>query len=336
MLSLCMIVKNEAENLNKYFLQIKDLFDELIIVDTGSTDNTIEIAKKITNKSFSIDWNDNFSEAKNYAIGKAQGEWILFLDADELITKEDIEKIKEAIKTDEVDAFRLNVINYLNQKTTGAIINRTLPFNHPFFIQFKLARLFRNKEEYKYKYRIHELIEDSIEENKGTIKELDVYIHHFGTLNIKSNKESYYEKLVLDQLEELPNDKRALYYAGKFFLGQKKFDESIALFEKITKIDPVYKNIHAKIGQAYFAKNNLTKAIEHYKKSLELVSDNDQKAQLVNQLAFLFHKNKQNYLAKHLLETFLKQEDLNVTARKLLEFNLKNLTEHLNKTPNNH
>lgn len=330
-----MIVKNESENLNKYLTQIKDFFEEIIIVDTGSTDNTIEIAKKITNKVFFFDWNDNFSEAKNYAISKATKEWILFLDADELITKEDFEKIMKAIQTKEADAFRLNVINYLSQKTAGAINNKTLPFNHPFFIQFKLARLFRNKKEYQYKYRIHELIEDSIEENKGRIKELDVYIHHFGTLKLKENKENYYERLVLKQLEDLPNDKRALYYAGKLFLSQKKFSEAIKLFEKITEIDPSYKNIHAKIGQAYFAKNNLTNAIEHYKQSLEFVSDKDQKAQLVNQLAFLFHKNKQDDLAKHLLETFLKQDYLNITARKLLELNLKNLTEHLNKTTNN-
>jgi len=364
MLSLCMIVKNEKNNLTKYLSQIKNFFEEIIIIDTGSTDQTIKIAKTFTNKVFSFKWCDDFSKAKNYAISKATKKWILFLDADELITNEDLKKIKEAInqntdahriqsvdayKTQNVDAYRINVINYLNQKVQGAKTNIDQTFNHPFQVSFKLTRLFKNKN-YLYKYRVHELIEESIEEQNGTIKELNVNIHHFGTLNLQNKKNDYYEQLVLKQLKELPNNKRALYYAGKVYLSKKNYDKTIELFNQITKIDPAYKNIHAKIGQLYFIKKELNKAINHYKQSLKCIEDNDQntnnnqnednnqksnnnqktdlinqKAHLINQLAFLYHKNGQNELSKYLLEEFLKNNELNKETIALLKLNLNRL-----------
>lgn len=319
-----MIVKNEEENLKKYLAIIKDFFDEIIIVDTGSTDKTLEIAKRFTGKVYQVKWNDNFSEARNYAIKKATKEWILFLDADEIITKEDFEKIRRAIK-ENIDAFRLNVVNYLNERILGAKQNTDLSFNYPFYISFKIVRLFKNKG-YKYKYRVHELIEDSIEENNGVIKNLDVNIHHFGTLNLQNKKNDYYEKLVLKQLREFPDDKRSLYYAGKVFWSKKEYDKAISLFKKIK--DESYKNIHAKIGQLYFAKKNLTKAISHYKKSLEFVKDFNQKAHLVNQLAFLYHRNNQDSIAKYLLKEFLKKNKniIGLKEKFLLQKNLDKLT----------
>ncbi len=324
MLSLCMIVKDETENLSLFLPKLKSFVDEIVIIDTGSTDDTINTAKKFTNKVFSFKWVDDFSKAKNYAISKAKGDWILFLDADELITEEDFKKIRSLV-TEKNDAFRLQVLNYLNDKLPGAKVNNNFQFNHPFCISFRLTRLFRNKG-YLYKYRIHELIEDSIEEAKGVIKEANVQIHHFGTLKLKDKKTEYYETLVLKQLEEYPQDKRTLYYAGEVYWTRKDVDKSIELFEKVSLIDPSYKNIHAKIGQLYFAKNQLSKAIEHYIISIKYIKEAAPKAHLINQLAFLYHRNNQDALAKELLENFLKENALSNEMKSLLNANLSKLS----------
>ncbi len=92
-LSQCMIVKDEEKNIEKALTWGKDVVYEQIVVDTGSTDRTVEIAKKLGAKVYHFQWIDDFAAAKNYAIGKARGDWIAFLDADEYFSLEDAKKL---------------------------------------------------------------------------------------------------------------------------------------------------------------------------------------------------------------------------------------------------
>ena len=96
-ITICLIVKNE-ESMLAQCLQSVIYADEIIIVDTGSTDNTVEIAKKYTDKVFTdYKWNDDFAEARNYALSKATSEWVLSIDADEVL-QTPISKIKKYLK----------------------------------------------------------------------------------------------------------------------------------------------------------------------------------------------------------------------------------------------
>ncbi|NFE60776.1 glycosyltransferase family 2 protein [Clostridium botulinum] len=95
MISLCMIVKNEECTLEKCLKRVSEFVDEIIIVDTGSTDNTNKIALKYTDKVYGFEWCDDFAKARNFSIKKASNDWILILDADEVIEKFDVEKIKK-------------------------------------------------------------------------------------------------------------------------------------------------------------------------------------------------------------------------------------------------
>lgn len=92
--SLCMIVKNESDILERCIDSIKDLMDEIIIVDTGSTDNTVEIAKKYTDKVYHFDWVDDFSKARNFSFSKATMDYIYCADADEYLDKENHEQLR--------------------------------------------------------------------------------------------------------------------------------------------------------------------------------------------------------------------------------------------------
>ena len=93
-ISLCMIVKNEEDVLKRCLTSVKSVVDEIIIVDTGSTDSTKKIAKEFTDKIYYFKWIDDFSKARNYAFSKATKEYILWLDADDVILPEDIELMK--------------------------------------------------------------------------------------------------------------------------------------------------------------------------------------------------------------------------------------------------
>ena len=121
-LSLCMIVRDEDEYISQCLGSIKSIVDEIIIIDTGSIDNTIEIAKKFGAKVISHKWKDDFSEARNISLKNATKEWILVLDGDEEISKEHIGAIKEAIIGGDCDAVRMIQHNYVNDVSHGGFL----------------------------------------------------------------------------------------------------------------------------------------------------------------------------------------------------------------------
>ena len=94
-ISLCMIVKNEEDVIGRCLACVKDIVDEIIVVDTGSTDSTIEIVKKYTNQIYHFNWVDDFSKARNYAFSKASKDYIMWLDADDIILENDLTNLKQ-------------------------------------------------------------------------------------------------------------------------------------------------------------------------------------------------------------------------------------------------
>ena len=94
-ISLCMIVKDEEEVIGRCLGSVKDLVDEIIIVDTGSKDKTKQIISKYTDKVFDFTWVNDFSKARNFSFSKATKDYILWLDADDIILPEDREKFKK-------------------------------------------------------------------------------------------------------------------------------------------------------------------------------------------------------------------------------------------------
>ena len=97
-ISLCMIVKDEEKVLDTCLNSIHDLVDEIIIVDTGSTDKTKEIAQKYTDKIYDFKWVDDFAKARNYSFSKATKDYIMWLDADDYLPEEEKPKFKKLKK----------------------------------------------------------------------------------------------------------------------------------------------------------------------------------------------------------------------------------------------
>ena len=171
-ITACVIVKNEEKNIITWLQSMKKIADEMIVVDTGSTDRTVEIAQTYGAKIFYYQWQDDFAAAKNFAIDQAQGDWILFLDADEYFSSACIKKVPLQIARLDplkgIDAVVCRIVN-IDIDIKGRIINT-----------FCNIRIFRNQPYLRYIGKVHEFLVSS----QGAIrlfslaKVLDV--HHTG------------------------------------------------------------------------------------------------------------------------------------------------------------
>ena len=148
LLSIVMMVKNEEKYLDETLYALndlrKDINTELIILDTGSNDNTVEIAKKYTDKVYFANWNNNFADMRNMSISYASGDWILILDADEKLTNYD--KLKDFFYSDNCKKYNSSTIQLKNIYDKKEESYNLSP----------LLRMFKNVEGFGYDGNIHE------------------------------------------------------------------------------------------------------------------------------------------------------------------------------------
>ncbi len=143
-ISACYIVKNEAKNLAKSIKSLKNQVNEIVVVDTGSTDNTIAVARKLGAKVYSFPWQDDFSKARNFALSKAKGEWLVLLDADEYFTAKTAGNIRQIIRqAQQANALLIQMVNY---DVDRAEIQ-------DYFYQLRIVR---NQQGLHYEGKIHE------------------------------------------------------------------------------------------------------------------------------------------------------------------------------------
>ena len=197
-LSLCMITKNEEKNIKACLDSMVNIADEIIIVDTGSTDRTIEIAKSYGAKVFSYKWNDDFSEARNISLEKATKDWIIVLDGDEVLPKEDGKKLKNIINATSMEALYLRLENIVDNKSLGDAV---------------VLRVFRNNKLYRFRNKMHEQVIFSIEENGGKdkIQATNLKILHYG-YDPKIYNMVDKQKRNLKILESYPEEERDGYF----------------------------------------------------------------------------------------------------------------------------
>lgn len=217
-ISLCMIVKNEERWIKDCLESTKDIVDEWIIIDTGSTDHTIDICKRFGCCIHTYTWNDDFSSARNAGLEKANGDWILWLDADEVIDQKSVYIIKEAVKTRLIDAYTFTVINYY-----GAVQTSTN------YSKLSQIRLFRNHIGLMFKNKIHETLNHSEKLQHDRLGILDVKIHHYGYLDevVKSKKKSKRNIELL--IRELAHNDTAWnrYYLAAEYYRLKEFAKAL-------------------------------------------------------------------------------------------------------------
>jgi glycosyltransferase involved in cell wall biosynthesis len=238
-ISLCMIVKNEEKYLAQAISSVKDLVDEIIIVDTGSTDRTKEIAKKFTSKLFDLPWRNDFAEARNFSLRQAKKDWILVLDADEVIAKKDHETIQKLVRDQQYDAYACIQASYTNDITQFGFtpIKESAAEAKKFlgYIYCNIIRLFRNNRGIEFANPVHESVDASIKD-KARIKKTDLIIHHYQfEKGAEKQKEKQLQYLVIyEEKKEKFSNKAKLYRdMGIIYANFKQeYEKAISCFKK--------------------------------------------------------------------------------------------------------
>ncbi len=291
-----MIVKNEQEFLEKCLESVKEIADEIIIIDTGSKDKTLDIAKKFNAKIFKTKWEDDFSKARNLSLEKATGDWILVLDADETISKKDLSRIKELIAKapDEILGFMLIQRSYIDNSKFPKWVSserdayeESKPYSG--WIYSGITRIFRNKPEIRFEYPVHETVKESIKRANGKIAVANIPIHHYGKIrdgDIVNKKSELYLELGKKKLKENPNGK-FYYELGIQAQVLGKDDEAEECFKKAIELKPELSGPYINLGSLYSRQKKFQKALDIMKKALPIAENN---SDLHNNLGIAYEK----------------------------------------------
>ena len=275
-ISQCLIVKNEEENIEHCLGHLKSVVNEQIVVDTGSTDRTVEIAEKMGAKVFHFNWVDDFSAARNYAIGKAKGDWIIFLDCDEYFSEDSVLRLKRYmkiwVKDKNVDGIMCQMFNIDKNNNPIGIVNNISP------------RIFKNKKYLRYKNRIHEAL-NNLCRSKGklTIGDAgnDIVIYHTGYDKGVVEEKSKIERnihMIKSSIDESPGDSKMYYYLSNEYFRLGKHEDAIKsayealVYKKKDDIEShyplIYRNIlrsmHSMSAPASDVKKEFCKAITEH------------------------------------------------------------------------
>lgn len=280
-LSQCMIVKNEEDDIERALSWGRDIMCEQIVVDTGSTDRTVEIAERMGAKVYHFKWINDFSAAKNYAIEQAKGNWIAFCDADEYLDEKSVAALKQFLAKANANAkgnaaiVRSKLVNYDDDGTIFHFCTQ--------------GRFFTNHPKLRYVGAIHEDLYFLGEKSTHTVYDAtaEITIHHTGyaskTVAAKAKGQRNIEALRAE-LEKNPNEIVYKGYLAESLRLMQQLDESTPLFEEVVNTDPsqyyhphfnnIYSNAFRYLMDAYSRTHEPLDKIEAlHKKAVEAYPD---------------------------------------------------------------
>jgi glycosyltransferase involved in cell wall biosynthesis len=228
-----MIVKNEEVMLGRCLESVRHIADEVIVVDTGSIDRTVEIAESFDARIFFYPWDGSFSNARNYALQQATMDWILIMDADDEFEKQDTDMLRHMISDDTLaTAYYCKTLSFLGDAPDPA--NMLCNLN---------IYLFRNHMDYRFTGDIHEQLYCSNPSVKSVTAISDIRIYHYGYLNSTIRTQDKRERnlaIVQKELEKHPGNPFMLYNLGNEYTALLKNKEAYDCYkESYSHFDPL-------------------------------------------------------------------------------------------------
>lgn len=280
--TLCMIVKNEERHLPRCLQSLKPIVDEMVIVDTGSTDLTAQIAQLFGAQVITFPWNGNFSDARNASLDAAHGDWILVMDADEIISPRDYDRFRALIADTPLGtvAYEIETRNYMGKVN----LENWHPNEGIYLLEEAGAgwtpsgkvRLFPRYPEIRFENPIHELVDETIVRLGIPIKSTDIPVHHYGYLDEvrqKSKGEHYYELGKRKLAESGGEDFKALCELAVQAGDIGRYEEALGLWQTVVKKAPEYPLAFFNMGYVLLQLGRFAEAAEACKKALDIDPD---------------------------------------------------------------
>lgn len=259
-LSLCMIVRNEERDLPRCLDSVRDLAGELIVVNTGSTDATLSIAARYGAETIPFDFTTvDFAAARNRAIARARGRWILMLDADETLDRAGAPTIQTLVALDENAGYfleRHNRSSDLTGDTTDYVV-----------------RLFPNRPNYRYRGRVHETIDASILAAGGRLRKTTIRIdHNFASdREARRRKNHWYIQILKEEIAADPSDDSRLDFLAAEYHQLEMFEEATEIAERIVRLRPLDARAHLFAGTYHLLyRPDLPRARADFQEALRL------------------------------------------------------------------
>ncbi len=258
LLTLAMIVKNEEFFLPQCLESVKGIVDDMVIVDTGSTDKTIEIAKSYGARVISIEWPNDFAKARNVGLEAVRTPWVLVMDADEELVKDDLGILEKAILMPEADAYNIRIVS---------VMDRAEDISESY-----VTRLFRSLPDIRFEGSIHEQVYYSLERNRQHLESLNVRFIHKGYLEsiiTGRNKVDRNLHLMENHVKNNPNDGYMLWQLAQTYDSVGRHSEAMFSCQRSLKCLGPESPIRVLVWTTY-AKS--TSHAGHPKKALGILS----------------------------------------------------------------
>ncbi|NMP21342.1 glycosyltransferase family 2 protein [Sulfobacillus harzensis] len=224
LLTVSMIVKNEERFLPECLASVKDVADEIIVVDTGSTDRTVEIAQSFGARVIEIEWPNDFAKARNVGLDAVKTPWVLVMDADEELVRDDVPVLEAAISKPLGDAYNIRIVS---------VMDRADQISESY-----VSRLFRSHPDVRYEGKIHEQIFQSLTRANMRLVALNLRLLHKGYLGAvvdQRNKAERNRALLESHLKENPEDGYMWWQYAQTLMGAAKFEEGLAAAKRSLK-----------------------------------------------------------------------------------------------------
>ncbi len=224
-ISVCMITKNEERYLAQCLDSVHPYVDEIILTDTGSTDQTLLIAssyKKVCVTHFP--WNGSFADARNASLQAATGDWILVIDADEVLAKESGERLRTVfglLEKNKISAAFMEIYN----ASTHAPADEVLSGKHLHGSMMMVPRLLENLPEIYFEGTIHENFGDAVTKARLGLGETDLKLVHYGAMEDVRKSRNKVERNVLALLNEITKDPKSVWYYGYLAMELQDFPD---------------------------------------------------------------------------------------------------------------
>ncbi|HHV53909.1 MAG TPA: glycosyltransferase [Firmicutes bacterium] len=228
--SACLIVKNEEQFLGGCLGSLRGVVDEIVVVDTGSTDRTVEIAQAAGARVVHERWYNDFAAARNRSLAEAVGDWILIVDADERLQPGQADKLRQLVANPDADGYLVLIVNFPDSEESRVTTHR--------------LSLFRNRPDYRYEGTIHEQIAPAILKAGGRILACDLKLDHYGydpRVRILKGKEARNVSMVLKELRKDPGNAFMRYNLAQEYHASGRLEEAVAQFRRCLWLAPADK-----------------------------------------------------------------------------------------------